>query len=308
MAIPYPCSADDRIHLKIYDPIDTRYEVPEEVFPRPSPQQGKITPSIKFRFSAKPFSFSILRVSTNEILFDTANYPLVFEPQYLRLKTSLPANANVYGLGEHTDPLRLPVENDVTRTLWARDSFGIPSDTNLYGSHPVYFEHRTTGTHGVFLLNSNGMDIKLRSEEGKATLEYNIIGGIIDMYFLAGPSPTEVSRQYAEIAGRPAEMPYWSFGLHQCRFGYKSIDEVQQVVANYSAAGIPLETMWIDSEIQKGHRINEADYWQSTTWTTASLLRQIRSIFPRVDYATSYQSSILTTNTMVRYIAMCGPL
>ena len=89
----------------------------------------------------------------------------------------------------------------------------------------MYFEHRTTGTHGVFLLNSNGMDIKItNSGPGGTALEYNVIGGILDFYFLAGSEedPSEVARQYAEVAGLPAEVPYWSFGFHQCRFGYQS--------------------------------------------------------------------------------------
>lgn len=87
----------------------------------------------------------------------------------------------------------------------------------------MYFEHRTTGTHGVFLLNSNGMDIKINDTAG-TSLEYNVIGGVLDFYFLAGSEtdPTEVARQYADIVGTPAEVPYWSFGLHQCRFGYQS--------------------------------------------------------------------------------------
>jgi alpha-glucosidase len=89
----------------------------------------------------------------------------------------------------------------------------------------VYFEHRKTGTHGVFLLNSNGMDVKINDAQPDATtLEYNVIGGVFDFYFLAGSEtdPTEVARQYAEIVGTPAEVPYWSLGLHQCRYGYHS--------------------------------------------------------------------------------------
>lgn len=62
----------------------------------------------------------------------------------------------------------------------------VPVGTNLYGNHPVYFEHRMSGTHGVFLLNSNGMDVKINQENGNTTLEYNVIGGILDLYFLAG--------------------------------------------------------------------------------------------------------------------------
>lgn len=106
--------------------------------------------------------------------------------------------------------------------MWSRDAYGVPVGTNLYGNHPIYFEHRTTGTHGVFLLNSNGMDIKINDSGSKTTLEYTTIGGVLDLYFLAGSEtdPGEVARQYAEVVGTPAEVPYWSFGLHQCRYGY----------------------------------------------------------------------------------------
>lgn len=196
------------------------------MFPRPGDDgYGSFDSSaIRFNYTASPFSFSIYRSSNHEVLFSTASHPIIFEPQYLRLKTDLPSNANIYGLGEHTDSFRLPTTN-TTRTLWSRDAYGVPAGTNLYGNHPIYFEHRTTGTHGVFLLNSNGMDIKINDTVGSmTTLEYNIIGGILDFYFLAGSEtdPTAVARQYAEVVGKPAEVPYWSFGFHQCRFGYQS--------------------------------------------------------------------------------------
>lgn len=216
---------ESRIHVKITDPSVARYEVPESIVPRPSPQSSALRTAsqIQFNYTISPFSFSIYRARTKEILFDTASHPIIFEPQYLRVKTSLPENAIVVGLGEHTDSFRLPTHN-TTRTMWSRDAYGVPPETNLYGNHPVYFEHRLTGTHGVFLLNSNGMDIKINDTEkaGTTTLEYNVIGGVLDLYFLAGSEtdPTDVARQYAEIVGTPAEMPYWSFGLHQCRYGY----------------------------------------------------------------------------------------
>jgi alpha-glucosidase len=132
-------------------------------------------------------------------------------------------------------------------TLPTNAGLGVANGTNLYSDHPIYFEHRTSGTHGVFLLNSNGMDIKLRSASNVTTLEYNVIGGVLDFYFLAGPGPIDVAKQYARVVGLPAEIPYWGLGLHQCRYGYQNYFDVAQVVANYSAAGIPLETMWTDS-------------------------------------------------------------
>ncbi len=184
---------------------------------------------IKFTYDAAPFAFNISRAHTGDVLFSAGGrVPLIFEPQFLRLKTPLPRDANVYGLGEHSEPFRLDVVN-TTRTLWARDAYGIPRGSNLYGSHPVYFEHRPgpgRGTHAVFLLSSSGMDVKLRadSDGADASLEYNVIGGVFDFYFLAGSEtdPAEVARQYAQVVGTPAEVPYWSFGLHQCRYGYQS--------------------------------------------------------------------------------------
>lgn len=56
--------------------------------------------------------------------------------------------------------------------------------------------------HGVFLSNSNGMDIKINqtAEDGQY-LEYNAIGGVLDFYFLSGPAPADVARQYAGVVG-----------------------------------------------------------------------------------------------------------
>ena len=132
------------------------------------------------------------------------------------------------------------------RIIWNRDAYTIPSGTNLYGDHPIYYDHRgKQGTHAVFLLNSNGHNVFINNDNGQY-LEYDLLGGVLDFYFLAGPSPVEVSQQYSEIVGKSAMFPYWSLGFHQCRYGMQDVYEVAEVVANYSTADIPLETMWTD--------------------------------------------------------------
>lgn len=90
------------------------------------------------------------------------------------LKTNLPDSPHLYGLGmcsttsrtnsstleadivlgEHSDPFMLNTTN-YTRPIWTRDAYGVPMGENLYGAHPIYFDHRTSGTHGVFLVGEN---------------------------------------------------------------------------------------------------------------------------------------------------------
>lgn len=250
-----------RVHVKIQDAANSVYQVPESVFPRPAASSGgNGTSALKFGYTESPFSFNISRADTSEVLFDTSAASLVFESQYLRLRTKLPDNPNLYGLGEHSDPFRLNT-TDYVRTLWSQDSYGIPTGANLYGNHPVYFEHRgAAGTHSVFLLNSNGMDVFVnRTDEAGQYLEYNTLGGVFDFYFVAGPSPLDASRQYAEVAGLPAMMPYWGLGFHQCRYGYQDVYDVAEVVYNYSKAAIPLETMWTDIDYMELRRVFSLD-------------------------------------------------
>lgn len=238
-----------RLHIKIYDAAQVVYQVPTVVLPRPGPdgQSGADSSALSFAWTENPFSFKVVRKSNQDVLFDSSAAPLVIESQYLRLRTKLPDSPSLYGLGEHTDPFMLNTTNYI-RTLWSRDAYLVPSGTNLYGNHPVYFDHRgELGTHAVFLLNSNGMDIKINNTgPGTQYLEYNTLGGIVDLYFLAGPSPIEVAQQYSETVGKAVMMSYWHFGFHQCKYGYEDVYMVAEVVANYSAAGIPLETMWTD--------------------------------------------------------------
>lgn len=234
--------------MKIFDAGLDVFQVQDHILPRPPSQNVSSSgAALQFSLEESPFSFSVTRSSSGEVLFNTTGSQLVFESQYVYLKTQLPQNPNIYGLGEHSDSFRLPTEN-YQRVLWNSESPFIPRLSNLYGSHPNYLDHRGgAGSHGVFLLNSNGMNINInQTDTGEQFLEYNAIGGILDFYFLAGPSPSDVSRQYAEVVGLPAMMSYWTFGFHQCKYGYWDVNMVAEVVGNYSAANIPLETMWSD--------------------------------------------------------------
>lgn len=73
--------------------------------------------------------------------------------------------------------------------------------------------HAGGDAHGVLLMNSNGMDVVLTP----TMLQFRATGGILDLYFLAGPTPMDVLNQLTTITGRPHMPPYWSLGLMQSK-------------------------------------------------------------------------------------------
>ncbi|KAL1919422.1 uncharacterized protein VTP21DRAFT_2115 [Calcarisporiella thermophila] len=236
-----------RLHVKIY--AEGRYEIPDSLLPPPSNQPFDSDPLYDFTHESNPFSFRVLRKSTGEELLNTkvkGMDSLVFEEEYLEISSILPKEAHIYGLGEVVHAFRRDPKQTL-QTMWARDA-ATPIDENVYGSHPFYMEVRNGTAHGVFLRNSNGMDVILNP--GKIT--YKVLGGVLDFYILMGPTPTDVIQQYTEVVGRPAMPPLWSLGFHQCRYGFKNIEEVATVVRRFREEKIPLDTIWMDIDYMEG--------------------------------------------------------
>ncbi|KAG0344478.1 hypothetical protein BG004_004450 [Podila humilis] len=242
-----------RIRVRILDRDRARYQVPEAALPNPQDSSAKALGSLDydFKYAENPFTFSIIRRSTGQAVFET-NVPsmdsLVYENEYLEISTRLPEDANIYGLGEVVSGFRRDTRG-TRQTMWARDA-ATPVGENVYGSHPFYLEMRDGVAHGVFLRNSNGMDVVISPSK----LTYKVIGGVFDFTVFLGPSPANVIDQYTELIGRPQMPPAWAMGFHQCRYGYKNIDEVETVAQTYKKEDLPLDGVWIDIDYMDQYR------------------------------------------------------
>ncbi|KAK2010371.1 family 31 glycosyl hydrolase [Colletotrichum eremochloae] len=279
--------AKDRLHVQVLPRYiaaenSTWFILPEQLVPKPA-ADGKASSDgsdsdLEFKWSNEPtFGFKVSRKSTGDVLFTTVGTRLVFEDQFFEFASPLPKNYNVYGLGEVIHGFKLG--NNLTRTIYAADA-GDPIDGNIYGSHPVYLDTRyyqvdadskeavyvaeatdknaeyKSFTHGIFLRNAHAQEILLR----ESNITWRGLGGTIDLHFYAGPTADAVIKSYQKTTvGLPVMQQYWTFGFHQCRWGYKSWDNLQEVVDEFSKFKIPLETIWADIDYMNQYRDFEND-------------------------------------------------
>ncbi|KAM9003845.1 lysosomal alpha-glucosidase isoform X1 [Sarcophilus harrisii] len=247
---------ESRLHFTIKDPANPRYEVPMET---PKVTHRAPTQLYSVAFENNPFGLVITRKSNGMVMLNTTIAPLFFADQFLQITTSLPSQF-ITGLGEHQTPLILNT-NWTKITFWNRDMAPVPK-ANLYGSHPFYLCLEDGGlAHGVFLLNSNAMDVVLQP---RPALTWRAIGGILDFYVFLGPEPKNVVQQYLEVVGYPFMPPYWGLGFHLCRWGYSSTTVTREVVKNMTTANFPLDVQWNDLDYMDAGRdftFNQDNFW-----------------------------------------------
>ncbi|XP_066295669.1 sucrase-isomaltase, intestinal-like [Branchiostoma lanceolatum] len=238
---------------QILDPAEARYEVPEAALRVPRPGQAVDNPMYDVTFTHRPFSTKVTRRSTGATIFDTSVGKLTFSDQFLSVSTRL-ASSNLYGLGEH---VHRRYRHDLNWKTWPIFSRGVrPSGNsdNLYGHQPFYMclEDSDGNANGVFLLNSNAMEVVLQppvTSVGRVampTVTYRVIGGLLDFYMFLGPSPENVVQQYTEMIGRAIMPAYWALGFQLSRWNYTDTNKLRQVVQRNRDTGIPYDVQYGD--------------------------------------------------------------
>ncbi|KAM6914546.1 lysosomal alpha-glucosidase-like isoform 2-T2 [Lycodopsis pacificus] len=243
-------------HLTLKDPSSQRYEVK---LPAGVPLTRADTQDVLYstEYQSDPFGFVVRRKSNGRVIMNTTVAPLLFADQYLQLSTAL-ASSLVSGLGEHYTSLLLDL-NWTSLTLWNKD-MAPHADANLYGSHPFYIVQEEDGSaHGVFLLNSNAVEVMLQPTPA---LTWVAIGGILDLYVFLGPDPQSVIGQYLQVIGYPMMPPYWSLGFHLCRWGYTTTNTTRHVAQRMHNATFPMDVQWNDLDYANKDRVFTFDPWR----------------------------------------------
>eukprot|EP01022_Parablepharisma_sp_SALTPOND_P002386 TRINITY_DN1097_c0_g1_i1.p1 TRINITY_DN1097_c0_g1~~TRINITY_DN1097_c0_g1_i1.p1 ORF type:complete len:2193 (+),score=167.35 TRINITY_DN1097_c0_g1_i1:16766-23344(+) len=265
--------SDHRMHVKILDAEKARWEVPlntEEVsYDDQDFLLGFQKFSIKrsgFNFTQDQFSFTLLdRDSPANTIVTTDGAYFRYMEKYLVAEFVLDSD-RIFGLGERLANFSLREGN---YTIFSRDQGAVIETRanpghNLYGSHPfMLYQLRNGQFAAIFFKTSNALQVNLKFTGTTTTVRYSTVGGIMDFYILYKGDAQFILQQYHNLVGKPMLPPLWSLGYHYGRSGVKTLKDLKELVNNFTTKGIPLDAIWIDSEILedgKNFMMNTKDF------------------------------------------------
>ncbi|KAG2158568.1 glycoside hydrolase family 31 protein [Suillus bovinus] len=183
-------------------------------------------------------------------------------PESLSLDITFPNHAHVYGIPQHATNLSLPSTTGPTARytdpfrLYNADVFEYLSDspTSLYGSIPLMHAHSARSTVAVFNAIASETWIDIAHVRKGVETHWISESGILDVFLLPGPTPTDTFTQYARLTGTAPLPAHWSLGYHQCRWNYVSSDDVRGVQNRFDEEDFPVDVFWLDIEYAEDHK------------------------------------------------------
>ena len=84
-------------------------------------------------------------------------------------------------------------------------------------------------------------------------LEFHTETPDYELYFITGDDPDDICRQFRQLIGRSYIPPKWAFGFAQSRWGYKTADDVREVVRQYRRNDLPLDMVCLDIDYMQDY-------------------------------------------------------
>lgn len=161
------------------------------------------------------------------------------ENTYMRQQLSLGVGELIYGLGERFTPF---TKNGQSVDIWNED--GGTSTEQSYKNIPFYVSNKG---YGVLVNHPERVSFEIATEMVTRT-EFSVEGGMLDYFFINGPTMKDTIVHYTDLTGKPALPSPWTFGLWLSTSFTTNYDEetVMSFVDGMLTRGIPLRTFHFD--------------------------------------------------------------
>jgi len=214
----------------------------------------------------QPFSMIVEDPATGETLLRTSDRlrqvagfltaPAVLaEDDSLSLQLELGFGEEIVGFGEQFGRL---VKNGQRLVLRVEDALG--TGTGLaYKPVPVWHSNRRyTG-----FLNTGAVVTADVGHSRPSVFGLTVADPSIDLYLIAGDTPKERLREYAELTGRAPVPPLWAFGYWMGRCRYHSRAEVEEVGRLMRHHQVPCDVLHLDPDWLVVDRLNTDFIWNT---------------------------------------------
>lgn len=156
----------------------------------------------------------------------------------------------VYGLGEQIRGIN---KRGWQYVSWNYDNPNHHEDTrSLYGSHNFIIVCGKV-TFGAFFDYPGKMEFDIGYTR-RDTMQIKAAKNDLTVYIITGENEKNIVKQFRGIIGRSYIPPLWAFGYGQSRWGYKNEADIREVAAKYKAAGIPLDSIYLDIDYMERYK------------------------------------------------------
>jgi alpha-glucosidase len=170
----------------------------------------------------------------------------------LRLTRPLASKERVFALGERTGPMN---KHGQAFPIWNADPpiHHIASLLTMHASIPFYIGLQQDRAYGILIDHTGHTEMDMgKSNEAEASM--TVDGDSLIVYFFAGPTPADILRQYTDLTGHMPLPARWTIGYHQCRWGYKTEQQVLAVARRLRERHHPCDAIWLDIDYMQGYR------------------------------------------------------
>lgn len=193
----------------------------------------------------------------------TAHDPL---PPYLDMSSdcltitaALDADDIIYGLGENMGGINKrgkiyvsnctddPNHTEDRKSLYAAHNFFIKDGVSKWG---MFVDYPATVTFDIGFTDKDVLTVSVEEAD------YNL-------YIIEGEDVPSIIKEFRTIIGKSYIPPFWAFGYQQSRWGYKSKDDIREIVRAYRDNKLPLDAVYMDIDYMerfKDFTINEETF------------------------------------------------
>lgn len=156
----------------------------------------------------------------------------------------------VYGLGEQ---IRGMNKRGWQYVSWNYDNPNHHEDTrSLYGSHNFILICGAV-TFGAFFDYAGKMEFDIGYTK-RSVLRIKAAKNDLVVYLITGKNEKDIVKQFRKSIGRSYIPPLWAFGYGQSRWGYQDEQDIRSVAEQYGAAGIPLDSIYLDIDYMERYK------------------------------------------------------